>query len=88
MILTTKREGITPTQDFIISSHPRCENLFIATGGSFHGWKFLPILGDYVVNLLDGKLDEDLVKRWAWDRENEAEPGQEKLLPERELRDC
>ncbi|RAL58929.1 hypothetical protein DID88_009220 [Monilinia fructigena] len=39
-------DGITPNQDFIISPHPRCQNLYIATGGSFHGWKFLPIIGD------------------------------------------
>ncbi|KAI9642603.1 hypothetical protein NHQ30_009408 [Ciborinia camelliae] len=58
-------DGITPTQDFIISEHPHCHNLYIATGGSFHGWKFLPIIGDYVVKMLDCELDDDLTKRWA-----------------------
>jgi sarcosine oxidase/L-pipecolate oxidase len=66
------RDAITPNQDFVITSHPRCDNLFIATTGSFHGWKFLPTIGSYVVDLLDGKLDPALVKRWAWDRENEG----------------
>ena len=55
------RDGFTPNQDFVISS-----------GGSFHGWKFLPIISDYVVQLLDEPLEEDLVKRWAWDRPQEG----------------
>ncbi|PSS12238.1 hypothetical protein M430DRAFT_29959 [Amorphotheca resinae ATCC 22711] len=79
-------DSISPNQDFIISSHPHCKNLYIATAGSFHGWKFLPIIGDYVVQLLDGKLPEDLVKRWAWDRE-QAGSAHGKMLPRRELKD-
>jgi len=79
-------DGITPNQDFIISAHPRCQNLYIATGGSFHGWKFLPIIGDYVVKMLDNKLDVDLLKRWAWDRDKK-ESVHELFFPKRELRD-
>ncbi|KAM3084141.1 hypothetical protein ACMFMG_001757 [Clarireedia jacksonii] len=79
-------DGITPNQDFIISSHPRCGGLYIATGGSFHGWKFLPIIGDYVVRLLDGTLEEHLVKRWAWDREQHGS-AHEKIVPRREFKD-
>ncbi|TAQ87306.1 hypothetical protein B7494_g4343 [Chlorociboria aeruginascens] len=79
-------DGITPNQDFIISVHPRCENLYIATAGSFHGWKFLPILGEYVVKLLDGKLEEELVKRWAWDRDQSGS-AHSMLIPKRELSD-
>ncbi len=80
------RDGITPNQDFIISPHPRCENLYIATGGSFHGWKFLPIIGKYVVQMLDGTLDEDIAKRWAWDRDQKGS-AHEKIVPKRELKD-
>ena len=79
------REGFTPNQDFVISSHPHCQNLYIATAGSFHGWKFLPIIGDYVVKLLDGKLEENLMKRWAWDRAQEG-GVHEKVTPKRELK--
>ena len=80
------RDGFTPNQDFIISAHPCCGNLYIATAGSFHGWKFLPILGQYVVKLLDGELEDDLVKRWAWDRPQKGS-AHEKVKPRRELRD-
>ncbi|KUJ14545.1 FAD dependent oxidoreductase [Mollisia scopiformis] len=62
-------EALTPSADFIISPHSACSGLFIATCGSFHGFKFLPILGKYVVEMLAGELDPNLQKRWAWDRE-------------------
>ena len=60
---------MTPSEDFIISPHTACEGLFVATCGSFHGFKFLPVLGKYVVEMLSGALDPELQKRWAWDRE-------------------
>ncbi|KAJ4263849.1 hypothetical protein NW762_005885 [Fusarium torreyae] len=61
-------DASTPTHDFLISPHPQCDNLYIATGGSFHGWKFLPVIGDYVVDMLQGTLDSDFAERWAWDK--------------------
>jgi sarcosine oxidase / L-pipecolate oxidase len=80
------RDAITPNQDFIISAHPHCKSLFIATGGSFHGWKFLPILGKYVVEMLEGRLDAELAKKWAWDRGDKGS-AHEGLVPRREMRD-
>ncbi|KAL9609985.1 MAG: hypothetical protein Q9167_005287 [Letrouitia subvulpina] len=58
-------DSFTPNQDFIISSHPASPNLYIAAGGSFHSWKFLPIIGEYVTDLLHGKLEPELMKRWG-----------------------
>lgn len=55
-------DPITPNQDFIICPHPHSKNLYIASGGSFHAWKFLPILGKYVVAMLQGELDSDLAR--------------------------
>jgi glycine/D-amino acid oxidase-like deaminating enzyme len=68
-MLTYRREALTPSRDFVISPHSACNGLFIATCGSFHGYKFLPVLGKYVVQMLAGELDPALQKRWAWDRE-------------------
>ncbi len=79
-------DGITPNQDFIISPHPHSRNLHIATGGSFHGWKFLPIIGKYVVQSLDGELEKELMERWAWDREQKGS-AHETVMPRRELKD-
>ncbi|OLN85242.1 L-pipecolate oxidase 5 [Colletotrichum chlorophyti] len=61
-------DATTPKHDFIISPHGRCKNLFIATGGSFHGWKFFPVIGDYIVQMLFGKLEPKFANTWAWDR--------------------
>lgn len=54
--------------------------------GRFISWKFLPIIGQYVVQLLDGELEESLVRRWAWDR-SEEDGVQDKIKPRRELKD-
>lgn len=64
------RDAVSPNQDFIIDYHPKCANLVIASAGSFHSWKFLPNIGEYVVKRIFNTLDEDLVRKWAWDREN------------------
>ena len=42
----------------------------IATAGSFHGWKFLPNIGKYIVQRIFGTLEESLARKWAWDRKN------------------
>ena len=60
---------MTPSQDFIVSPHSACDGLYVATCGSFHGFKFLPVLGKYVVEMLCGELEPKLRERWAWDRE-------------------
>jgi sarcosine oxidase/L-pipecolate oxidase len=77
-------DAVTPTQDFIITPHPHCKHLYVATAGSFHGWKFMPTIGKYVVDMLDGSLDDALLKRWAWDRKNEGGAHQD-LLPQIEM---
>ena len=56
----------SPKGDFIISYHPSYDGLFIATGGSGHGYKFLPVIGDKILDAIEGKLDPDLQKLWAW----------------------
>lgn len=82
-------DAITPTQDFLISEHPECPNLWLATGGSFHAWKFLPTLGKYIVQLLEGKLSSDLTERWHWDRPemHDGKNEQRRMIPARDLKD-
>lgn len=55
-----------PTGDFIVSYHPEHEGLFLATGGSGHGFKFFPVIGDRIVDALEGTLDSELRKMWTW----------------------
>ena len=56
----------TPTGDFLIDYHPDYEGLFLATGGSGHGFKFLPVLGDQIVAAVEGGLEEELAGLWRW----------------------
>ncbi|KAL1886833.1 hypothetical protein Plec18167_000768 [Paecilomyces lecythidis] len=85
-------DGITPNQSQLLTRHPdtRLSNLYFAVGGSFHSWKFLPTIGKYVVNVLDGVgngSEKDAV--WSWKNPSSlAERGaHEKVVPRRELRD-
>ncbi|RJE22066.1 hypothetical protein PHISCL_05613 [Aspergillus sclerotialis] len=56
----------TPKADFIVTPHPTFNGLFLATGGSGHAYKFFPILGDKVVDALEGTLEADLRELWKW----------------------
>ncbi|KAI8680510.1 DAO domain-containing protein [Fusarium keratoplasticum] len=46
----------TTTGDFLISPHPKFKNLQMAIGGSFHGWKFLPLLVEFVIDSINMDL--------------------------------
>lgn len=64
-------------------------NLYLAVGGSFHSYKFLPIIGKYVVNVLNatGNGDEK-DQAWRWKTGKETGRGaHEKVIPQRELAD-
>lgn len=63
----------TPEGHFIITYHPDHPNLFLATGGSGHGYKFLPVLGDKIVDALEGKLEPELQDLWKWPAAVEGE---------------
>ena len=52
--------------NFIISAHPTHQNLKLAVGGSAHGFKFLPVIGKYIVDLMEGALDADIARKWRW----------------------
>ncbi|EGE86421.2 sarcosine oxidase [Blastomyces dermatitidis ER-3] len=60
-------DATTPNQDFMICEHPVVKRLHMATGGSFHGFKYMPIVGQLINQSVDGELDDTLAERWAWD---------------------
>lgn len=84
-------DAITPDQNQLITKHPdpRLGNLFLAVGGSFHSWKFLPTIGKYVVNVLDGKGNgPEKDAAWAWKENTTLRKGaHEKVIPKRDLKD-
>ena len=83
-------DAISPDQNQLICQHPdlRLQNLFLATAGSFHSWKFLPTIGRYVANVLKGESNgKEKDAAWKW-KTNFADRGaHEKAMPKRELRE-
>ncbi|KAI9340847.1 FAD dependent oxidoreductase [Obelidium mucronatum] len=49
--------------NFYIDAVPGLKNCFVATGGSGHGFKFVPVLGDVIANVLEGKQGDPEVKK-------------------------
>ena len=83
-------DAVSPDQNQLISQHPdpRLENLYLATAGSFHSWKFLPVIGNYVINVLEGKSNgEERDRAWEWKRKWADRGAHEKVLPKSTLRD-
>lgn len=56
----------------------------MATCGNFHGWKFFPVLGKYITEMLEGTLDPELAEKWAWDRER-PDPSNNPDWPRHEM---
>jgi sarcosine oxidase/L-pipecolate oxidase len=75
-------DAVTPTEDWLLCSHPHPSlgNLVIATGGSFHSYKFLPVAGKYVSKVLNGEScgeEKDLAWKWKSEAERDTEGGLE-----------
>jgi sarcosine oxidase / L-pipecolate oxidase len=56
----------SPTGDFLITHHPTYKSLFLATGGSGHGFKFFPVIGDKIVAAMEDTLEPELKDKWRW----------------------
>ncbi|KAF1915751.1 FAD dependent oxidoreductase [Ampelomyces quisqualis] len=71
-------DAVTPSEDFLICIHPHSSlsNLIIATGGSFHSYKFLPVAGKYVAKVLNREgCGEEKDRAWGWKGEEERRGG-------------
>lgn len=51
---------------FLIDECPHLKDVFVATGDSSHSFKFLPTVGKYIVERMEGELRESYRERWAW----------------------
>jgi glycine/D-amino acid oxidase-like deaminating enzyme len=45
----------TSNGDFLIDAHPEMSNVWLVGGGSGHGFKHGPVVGEYVVRMLSGE---------------------------------
>ncbi|KAF4595596.1 fructosyl-amino acid oxidase [Ophiocordyceps camponoti-floridani] len=66
----------TKDGNWLIDWHPEWKGLFVATGDSGHGFKFLPLLGDKVVDVMLGR-GGDLGRKWMWRDSGEDGEGRE-----------
>lgn len=55
----------TRDADWLVDWHPGWEGLFVATGDSGHGFKFLPVIGEKLADCLEGKGGK-LGDKWKW----------------------
>lgn len=60
----------TPDRYFLIDEHPDYNgSLIFATGDSGHGFKFMPVIGNYISKLvINGKekVESEIFKHWRW----------------------
>ncbi|KAK3708120.1 hypothetical protein LTR37_011624 [Vermiconidia calcicola] len=56
----------TPDRAFLISPHPEHPSLTLGVGGSGHGFMQIPVIGQYIVDCMEGKLDERMTRSWRW----------------------
>jgi glycine/D-amino acid oxidase-like deaminating enzyme len=49
----------TSTGDFLIDRHPDLPNVWLAGGGSGHGFKHGPAVGEYLTKLIDGGVPSE-----------------------------
>ena len=56
---------LTSSRDFIVDRHPRMSNVWIAGGGNAEGFKFGPVIGEYIAQRAVGEEgDPEIAKRF------------------------
>lgn len=63
----------TTNGDFVIDYHPHMAGLFVATGGSGHAFKFLPVIGAQIVNAIQKCLSDEYRQLWKWPTLSDSE---------------
>lgn len=66
----------TQDGDFWVAAHPELQGLVVAAGGSGHGFKFAPVLGELVAAALEGST-EGMLERFRWRPEVRLARGRE-----------
>ena len=57
----------TPDRNFIIDRHPDFDNVWIVGGGSGHGFKHGPAVGEFAANRILGRdIDPDFQQAFAF----------------------
>lgn len=65
----------------VIDRVPATEGLLVATGGSGHAFKYLPVIGKYVVDVVERKgLERGALQAWRWRQREKDEPQNNVLM--------
>ena len=56
----------TPDRNFLIDRHPDFKSLVLGIGGSGHGFMHITSVGGFIVDTLEGNLDEKLKQAFKW----------------------
>ncbi|KAK7539936.1 fructosyl amine:oxygen oxidoreductase-like protein [Phyllosticta citribraziliensis] len=56
----------TPNRAFLITPHPDHKSLILGVGASGHGFMHIPIIGRYIADCMEGKLDDRVKRSWRW----------------------
>lgn len=59
----------TPDRHFLIDEHPNHKGLILGTGDSGQGFKYMPIVGEYIASIaLDGinSIPKEKMNNWKW----------------------
>ncbi|KAK1993434.1 FAD dependent oxidoreductase [Colletotrichum falcatum] len=56
--------------DYVIDAVPGRSGLFVATGDSGHGFKMLPVIGEWIKNLIENGSQD--IPRWRWKEGSDA----------------
>jgi sarcosine oxidase/L-pipecolate oxidase len=58
---------------FVIDTVPSKPGVLVATGGSGHAFKFLPVIGRFVADRVEGREESEIMRLWRW---RELRPGE------------
>lgn len=64
---------------FVVDAVPSRRGVMVATGGSGHAFKFLPVLGKFVADRIEA-IESDMLKRWEWRQIENADTPYNKLM--------
>ncbi|KAK4982421.1 hypothetical protein LTR66_009276 [Elasticomyces elasticus] len=56
----------TPDRDFLISKHPDYPSLVLGVGGSGHGFSYIPAIGGFISDCMEGTLDHRIAQSFRW----------------------
>lgn len=66
---------------YVVDWVPDLKGVMVATGGSGHAFKYLPNIGRWVADVMEGEgLDRELVQAWKWRKLADGQAAANKLM--------